>query len=231
MSTFFREISIRRQLPIALVAGILVLWATALPAQAQRWSQRVEVLKPIEEDGPAYALLDSLVLAFESASDTVTVRREPGDSTQSLRELEDDLYEAGLGLVSATHVFIQYEFAVVEDDFIETIEELHFIYRSPNANEEDISIFTVRTDNPIARDVLMNGGLPRRENLNTIDTFASLLSFPRLAEAGDAVVVSLNNQTIRENFGERREDLASRLVDLVYDDAMPVITRTRKPRN
>jgi len=198
----------------------------ALPAQAQRWAQRVEVVKPVVQDGPAYALLDSLVQAYETADDSVTLRRTPNATRQPVRQVRDELLEDGLGLVSATHVFIQYEFSIVRDEFVETIEELQYIYRPPNADEEDISLFTVRTDEPIVREVMMNQGLPHATNLNAINTFATLLSFPRLASTTETTIVSLNNRTVRENYTQQRENLTAQLVELVYDDAMPVMTRT-----
>jgi hypothetical protein len=229
MSAPLRVSQLARPFPVVLLAGLLLL-LSAVPAEAQRWNQRVQVLKTVEEDGPAYALLDSLVSAFERSDEVVQVKPSPDESPVPLPTLEDDLLDRGLGLVSATHVLIQYEFAIIADDFVETIEELHFIYRSPNAGEEDISLFAVRTDHPLAEAVLMDAGVPHVSNLNTIDSFAALLSFPRLASTSDATIVRLNNETLRDGYSQQRKALTAQLVQMVYDDAMPVMTRTAAPQ-
>jgi len=213
-------------LAVPFIAAALLL-ASALPAEAQRWNQRVQVVKTVEEDGPVYALLDSLITEFDAAGESnVMIRRAPNDkSLRSVADIREDLLDDGLGLVSATHVYIQYEFAIVADDFVETIEELQFIYRPPNAEMEDISLFTAKTSNPHVHHVLMKSGLPHEENLNTVSTFASILSFPRIART-DVRVVRLNNETLREGYSERREALTADMFDMVYEDAMPVMTRT-----
>jgi predicted RND superfamily exporter protein len=208
-------------------AAIAFLLISVVPAEAQRWNQRVQVVQPVEQDGAAYALLDSLVAEFDGAdASSVMLRRAPDDKTlRSVAEIREELLEDGLGLVSATHVYIQYEFAIIADDFVETIEELQFIYRPANAEVEDIPLFTVKTNNPHVSRVLMNEGLPHQENLNTVSTFATLLSFPQIART-DATIVRLNNQTLREGHAQRRDALAADLVSIVYEDGMPVRTRT-----
>jgi len=223
-------LSTRSLYPNALAVpfiAVALLLASALPAEAQRWNQRVQVVKTVEEDGPVYALLDSLITEFDASGESnVMIRRTPDDeSLRSVADIREELLDDGLGLVSATHVYIQYEFAIVADDFVETIEELQFIYRPPNAEMEDISLFTAKTNNPHVHRVLMKSGLPHEENLNTVSTFASILSFPRIART-DVRVVRLNNETLREGYAERRESLTADMFDMVYQDAMPVMTRT-----
>jgi len=78
--------------------------------------------------------------------------------------------------------------------------------------------------------VIMTQGLPQASNLNAVNTFAALLSFPRLATTTETTIVSLNNRTLREDYAQQRENLTAQLVELVYDDAMPVMTRTM-PQN
>ena len=212
---------------LAVVSAIALLFVSVLPAEAQRWSQRVQIVQPMEEDGVTYALLDSLVTEFDAAgASTVMVRRAPEDKMlRSVADIRDELLNDGLGLVSATHVYVQYEFAIITDDFVETIEELQFIYRPPNSEVEDIPLFTVKTNNPHVSHVLMEEGLPHEENLNTVSPFASLLSFPQMART-DVRIVRLNNETLREGYVQRQERLTADLVSMVYEDSMPVRTRT-----
>jgi len=208
-------------------AAIALLLVSVMPAEAQRWNQRVQVVQPVEQDGVAYALLDSLVTEFDEAdASSVMLRRAPEDKTlRSVADIRDELLEDGLGLISATHVYIQYEFAIIADDFVETIEELQFIYRPANSEVEDISLFTVKTSNPNVSHVLMKEGLRHEENLNTVSPFASLLSFPQIART-NATIVRLNNETLREGHSQRRDALAADLVSIVYEDGMSVRIRT-----
>lgn len=212
---------------LTVVSAIALLFVGVLPVEAQRWSQRVQIVQPVQQDGVTYALLDSLVTEFDAAgASTVMVHRAPEDKTlRSVADIREELLSDGLGLVSATHVYVQYEFAIIADDFVETIEELQFIYRPPNSEVEDIPLFTVKTDNPHVSRVLMEEGLPHEENLNTVSLFASLLSFPQMART-DVRIVRLNNETLLEGYVQRQESLTADLVSMVYEDGMLVRTRT-----
>lgn len=233
MTLFARALRLRSV--VCACVGALLILASVSSAEAQRWSQRVQIITPVEEDGPAYAILDSIVTHLETKNqalrlegEEVMIRRVSDGPRMSLRMLENELLEQGLGLVSATHVFIQYKFELVDDDFVETIEELTYIYRPPLAEQEDVRLFTLSTDHPELSRLMMESGLPTENNLNAINSFASLLSFPRIAPDEDTQVVRLGNRTIREDYAQQSQRLTAQLVEMVYDDAMPVTIRTQR---
>lgn len=215
---------------LGLLLVLVAAWTFAgSPAEAQRWSQRAQVITPIERDQPVYLFLDSLVHKMET-SEGVFVRRSPSDrDLVPLATLQKDLLDDGLGLLSASHAFIQYDFSIVNDQFIETVERISFIYRSGFAEDEDVALFTVTTNDPIVASVLEEKGLPISTNLRSIRPFAEMLSFPRLIRGGNTTVVRVNGETVREGFDARRNNLTAQLMNLVYDEARPFFTRTMQP--
>lgn len=224
------SLSVRSASRLGLLLFLVAAWTlAAAPSEAQRWSQRAQVITPIERDQPVYLFLDSLVQKMET-SEGVFVRRSPSDRDRiPLSNLQQKLLDDGLGLLSASHAFIQYDFSIVNDQFIETVEHISFIYRSGFAEDEDVALFTVSTNDPLVAGVLEDQGLPISTNLRAVRPFAELISFPRLIRAGDTKIVQVNGETVREDFDAQRDGLTAQLMNLVYDEARPFFTRTMQP--
>lgn len=204
-----------RKLPIVL-ACILALLAVSPPdAQAQRWLQTTQLITPIQSDGPTRALLDTLVQVLER-KDGVEVKRTPdGSESFSLSGLRDKLInEAGIGLNSASHIFIDYKFEIENRGFEESIEAFQFVYRA-GEGQEDIQMMYIDATKPWVESVLKNKGTALRTNQAALKTFSDQLAFARMQENGK--IVEISGQTVREGFEAKKRNLVQKITRLTYE--------------
>lgn len=168
----------------------------------------------VTESDVLEVFLDSLTAALEN-NPAMRVRRSPQDSSLvSYRALSERLLDKGLALISATHVFIQYRFEWKKNEIVETIEDLHFIYRE-DSTEEDISLLHLGVDNATVRDVLLHSGVPSEVNMQTVTPFRRYLVFPRLVREEKTTVVRMSGRPVRDNYERHKQSLLEYLNEFV----------------
>lgn len=204
-----------RKLPIVLACILALLAVSAPDAQAQRWLQTTQLITPIQSDGPTRALLDTLVQVLER-KDGVEVKRTPdGSESFSLSGLRDKLInEAGIGLNSASHIFIDYKFEIENRGFEESIEAFQFVYRA-GEGQEDIQMMYIDATKPWVESVLKNKGTALRTNQAALKTFSDQLAFARMQENGK--IVEISGQTVREGFEAKKRNLVQKITRLTYE--------------
>lgn len=185
-------------------------------AQAQRWLQTSQLISPIESDGPARALMDTLIQVIDR-TEGVEIQRSPQSSeTFTLDELRDKLIdEAGIGLTSANNVFIDYRFEIENRGFEESIESFQFVYRPPGGAQEDIQMLYVDASEPWVRNVLNNKGTTLTTNEAALRTFSDQLSFARMVQ--DGKIVEIAGETVREGFEAKKRQLVQKIQRLTYE--------------
>jgi hypothetical protein len=204
-----------RKLPVLLTCILTLLAVSAPDAQGQRWLQTTQLITPIQTDGPTRALLDTLIQVIDR-KDGVEVRRTPeGSETLSLSGLRDKLInESGIGLNSASHVFIDYKFEIENRGFEESIEAFQFVYRA-GEGQEDIQMMYIDATNPWVKNVLNNKGTTLRTNQAALKTFSDQLAFARMQE--DGKIVEISGQTVREGFEAKKRNLVQKITRLTYE--------------
>jgi len=193
-----------------------MLLVSARPADAQQWRQTTRILAEMETGRAPRAFLDSLATRLRK-SDTLKIRRSK-DMTAAMtaQALSDTLLEKGLGFQSANRVIIDYEFEVVDNELVEEIRGMQFLYRPPSRTEGDVPIMYVETDRPMMQDLMRTSGIPDKTNLSTVHYFVDELSFPTLSINQDIEVVSIAGQTVRGEFDQHRRVLFRQLRSLIY---------------
>ncbi|MFB6247236.1 MAG: hypothetical protein ABEL97_01550 [Salinibacter sp.] len=184
-------------------------------ATAQQWLQTTELIKNVRSDGPARALLDTLVQVIERR-DSIKVRRT-ADASQALAlsELRNQLINGpGLGLTSANKVFINYRFEIRNRGFEESIESFQFLFRPTGGNEEDIQMLYVDTSDPWVQDILRNKGTSLVTNEAALRTFKDQLSFARTVR--DAQITEIAGNPVREGFEAKKRNLVQKIQRLTY---------------
>lgn len=203
--------------PLAvLLLGLLVL--VPQEAQAQRWLQTTQVIAPIENEGPARALLDTLVNYLER-EDSLMVRRAPDQPTKySAGELSNVLIDAeALDISSANNVFIDYRFAVDRDGFEENITALYFIFRPAGTGEEDIPIMYLNVKKEEwVQNVLKHKGTTLVTNEAALKPFLDQLAFARIVREKDAQIVEIGDRKVREGFDAKKRQLVDKITRLTY---------------
>lgn len=203
------------KLALVFLCAIGTLLASPSEAQAQRWLQTTQLITPIQNDGPTRALLDTLVQVLER-KDNAQVKRAPDDSeTLGLSGLRDKLInESGIGLGSASHVFIDYRFEIENRGFEESIEAFQFVYR-PGEGEEDIQMMYVDGNEKWVQNILDNKGTTLRTNQAALKTFSDQLAFARMQDGGK--IVEISDQTVREGFEAKKRNLVQKITRLTYE--------------
>lgn len=204
-----------RKLPVFLACTIALFSLSSPDVQAQRWLQTTQLITPIQTDGPTRALLDTLVQTLDR-KEGVEIKRTPDDSeTLSLSGLRDKLInESGIGLGSASHVFIDYKFEIENRGFEESIEAFQFVYRA-GEGQEDIQMMYVDATEPWVKNVLKNKGTTLRTNQAALKTFSDQLAFARMQENGK--IVEISGQTVREGFEAKKRNLVQKITRLTYE--------------
>lgn len=200
----------------AMLLVVTFLAVSAPPADAQQWRQTTRVMASVESGQATRAFLDS-VAARLRGTDTLTVRRsrDAGDPITA-SALNDSLLQDGLGMQSANRVMIDYEFEVVDNELIEEIQGLQFLYRPPSSTEQDVPVMYVDAERPMVQNLMRTSGIPDETNLSTVHYFVDELSFPALSIDQNVDVVSVAGRTIRGEFDQRRRVLLRRLKTFIY---------------
>jgi hypothetical protein len=183
-------------------------------ASAQRWLQTSQLIKNVRSDGPARALLDTLVQVAERQE--IEVRRT-SDAAEplTLSELRDELINGpGLGLTSANKVFINYRFEIRNRGFEESIESFQFLFRPPGGNEEDIQMLYVDASQTWVKTILQNKGTSLQTNEAALQTFKDQLSFARTVR--DAQITEIAGDPVREGFEAKKRNLVQKIQRLTY---------------
>ena len=185
---------------IAPVIGslLLLLGFTTSPVQAQEWRQEVQLITTIGYEDPIHIFVDSLSNVL-SRNPQVQVRREAQDAaSMSFNKLQEELYDDGIDLHSATHLFIRYRFDFrLGSEIVETIEEMYFIYRG-NESRADVPILHVSARKPIVNDLIRKSGIPSIANMEVVKTFREILAFPYLNKRDDSAMVEIAGRPLRE---------------------------------
>jgi hypothetical protein len=202
---------------LSLLAFLLVSTLALMPldAQAQRWLQTSQLLVEIQNDGPSRALLDTLVQVIER-KDSIKVRQSP-DKTESLTlsSLRDKLINGpGIGLTSASHVFIDYRFMIRNRGFEESIEGFQFVFR-PGQGQEDIPMMYIDAEKRWVNEILKNKGTALTTNEAALKTFSDQLAFARME--GNGKIVEIAGETVREGFEAKKRSLVQKIRRLTYE--------------
>ena len=207
--------SIRYVLALSLLLGGM-LFVSPQESVAQRWLQTSQLITDVETDGPARALLDTLVQVVER-SDSIEVRRSRDASeTMELSTLRDQLINGpGIGLTSANKVFIDYRFEIDNQGFEESIEGFQYIFRPPGGDEEDVQMLYLDTSDPWVQTILANKGTTLTTNEAALRTFRDQLSFARTVRAAQIVEIAVN--PVREGFEAKKRNLVQKIQRLTYE--------------
>lgn len=208
-----------RMLRTAGMAGLLLgLLAFGSPqnAKGQFWLQTARVITPVE-DGPTRAFLDTLVNVADRRG--VNVKRTADQSAgMTVDELRDTLIsEAGIGVNSANHAFIEYRFTIdSRSQFEQEITKIHFVFR-PGPGQNDVSVIHLDARAPWVKTIIQQKGTTLRTNQAAMIPFHRHLGFATIARQEKTKVVEIGGETIREEFDERKEALIRKVERLTYD--------------
>jgi hypothetical protein len=207
-----------RKSALILVCLIGVSLASPAEAEAQRWLQTSQLIVPVENDAPTRALLDTLVQVIER-KDSLMVRRSPESTEQmSLSDLRNQLISGpGIGLSSASHVFIDYEFMIGNRGFEENIKAFQFLFRPPGQGQEDVQMLHVDASQSWVEEILKNKGTTLRTNQAALKTFSDQLAFARMQDNEGAQVVEIAGQAVREGFEAKKRKLVEKITRLTYE--------------
>jgi len=203
-----------RKVIVTFILGLFLFTPTQV--EAQRWLQTSQLIVPVEADTPTRALLDTLVQVIRR-KDSIMVRRSPESSTtMSLTDLENKLISGpGIGLNSASHVFIDYKFMIGNRGYEESIEALKFIFRAGQA-ESDVPMLYIEVNQPWVQQILRNKGTTLRTNQAALKTFSDQLSFARMQDNEGAQVVEIAGKAVRTGYEEKKQKLVEKITRLTY---------------
>lgn len=208
-----------RQVSVVFLVGLLALSLTPKKAEAQRWLQTARIITPIE-DGSVRALLDTLVNTLERNNDIKVLRSSDHQKPISVSKLRNKLLdEEGIGLSSATHVFIDYRFQMANKGFEEYIDSLFFIFRG-GADEEDIPIMYIDTTEEWAKTLIEDKGTTPPTNVapSALRPFREQLAFARIARRDSTTqIVEKAGRTVREGYEEKKHQLVQKVQQLTYE--------------
>jgi hypothetical protein len=176
---------------------LLLLGLSTSPAPAQNWGQEIQIVSAVGYGEPLQVFVDSLSAVLQR-NPSIQVRRTAQDeATMSFATLREELFDDGVDLKSASHVFIRYQFNLERSSQVtETIEDLYFIYRG-NEARADLPLLHVSAREPVVNDLLRNSGIPSPVNMRSTTAFRSMLAFPRLYRQ-ETAVVEIGGQPVRD---------------------------------
>jgi hypothetical protein len=155
----------------------------------------VQVLAPVETNEVTGVLLDTLATSLEKRN--APVRKGPNAPVTTYSALQNDLSQDGLGVASATHVFITYHFQMTSAGTRYKILDLYFIFRPPNASDTDIPVLYVDLTDPETYErYLVEGGTTIPYNEAAFLQFRDQVSFHTLRDM--VRVVQVGEQIIRD---------------------------------
>jgi hypothetical protein len=180
------------------VLALSLLGLSAWPQQSRAqaaWRQTVQVLAPVETNEVTGVLLDTLATSLEKRN--APVRKGPNAPVTTYSALQNDLSQDGLGVASATHVFITYHFQMTSAGTRYKILDLYFIFRPPNASDTDIPVLYVDLTDPEPYErYLVEGGTTIPYNEAAFLQFRDQVSFHTLRDM--VRVVQVGEQIIRD---------------------------------
>jgi hypothetical protein len=203
----------------ASIAGLLLLTVALSgpqPAHGQLWLQTARVVTPIEA-GPTRAFLDTLVAVMERKK--VAVKRAPDQEGKvAMSELQDALIsEAGIGVSSANHAFIEYRFTIDNgSQFEQEITTIRFVFR-PGPSQSDVSVMYLDAQQPWVESIIRQKGTSLRSNQAALIPFHRHLGFANVARQEETKVVEIGGETVREAFDQRKEALIRKVERLTYE--------------
>lgn len=203
-----------RKILVACFLGLFLFTPTEV--EAQRWLQTSQLIVPVQADTPTRALLDTLVQVIRR-KDSLMVRRSPEESTKmSLTDLENKLISGpGIGLSSASHVFIDYKFMIGNRGYEESIEAFKFIFRA-GQSESDVPMLYVEAKKPWVQQILRNKGTTLQTNQAALKTFSDQLAFARMQDNEGAQVVEIAGKAVRSGYEEKKQKLVEKITRLTY---------------
>lgn len=208
-----------RLVGVVFLLGIFAFSMAPQEAEAQRWLQTARIITPIQ-DGSVRALLDTLISNMERNEDLRVLRSVEQQDPIRVSELRDKLLdEEGIGLTSATHVFIDYRFQMANKGFEEYIDSLFFIFRG-GADEEDIPIMYIDTTEDWAQDLIQEKGTTPTTNEapSALRPFRDQLAFARIARRDDETqIVEIAGQTVRDGYEQKKRQLIRKVQQLTYE--------------
>lgn len=193
-----------------IVASSLFLMCSFAPlsTQAQDWAQEAEVIATIGYGTPLHIFLDSLSTSLDRSPD-IRLRRSPQDPlTRPYATIRDGLYQEGVALRSASHVFVRYRFDLRDGGtrIVETIQDLHLIVRLDEM-EADISILYLNLRSPLTQEVITTRGIHRGMNLKNLTTFRDLISFPNLTAQEGTAIIEMGRRQMSIEEGRQKKQL------------------------
>ena len=192
--------------PVRLFGCLALLFVfCAVPLHAQEWRQELQVITTVPYESPTHIFLDSLATILTNTPD-ILVRRSPKDKDPvPFHTLQDELYDEGVDLRSASHVFLRYRFDLNQENsgVLETIQDLYFIFRF-DESESDLPILYIDTRNPLVSNLLLNRGIPSPVNMRSVTPFRQFLAFPVLYAQEEPAVVEMGRRALRDEMGPRR---------------------------
>lgn len=208
-----------RFVSIVFLMGIFAFSLAPQQAEAQRWLQTARIITPIQ-DGSVRALLDTLISNMERNGDFKVLRSAEHQNPTRVSELRDKLLdEEGIGLTSATHVFIDYRFQMANKGFEEYIDSLFFIFRG-GADEEDIPIMYIDATEEWAKDLIQEKGTTPSTNeaLSALRPFREQLAFARIARRDEETqIVEIGGRTVRDGYEQKKRQLVRKVQQLTYE--------------
>lgn len=207
------------RLSTALVGGLLLFFSLAPGSvHAQDWGQTIQIFTPVEYDGALHVFLDSLHASLSRTPDAEVRRTAQDDAPTSFQDLQSLLYDEGLDLRSASHVFIRYRFEIKGgggSGLVESVEDMYFIYRGDEART-DVPILHVSSSEAAVNDVLVNRGIADGMNMKSISSFRELVAFLSLANHPDTYLVEMSGRAIRDDHGRQRANDLMVHLDKMY---------------
>lgn len=187
---------------------LLVLLFVPLSTHAQVWRQEMQVLTTVEYGEPIHAFLDSLSARLATNPSFQTRRSADDKNTMAYSDLLTALYDEGIDLQSASHVFLRYRFTLGNqgDGLTETLEDLYFIFRFDDATA-DIPIIHLDTRDPLVHALLVHRGVSSPMNMEAVRSFRELMAFPLVQGSDQTVIVEIGRQPLREEIGPKHRVL------------------------
>lgn len=217
---------IRRSIAALALSFILLLPLTASPAAAQEWGQEAQLITQIQYGGPIHIFLDSLSAVLDNHPEASFRRSAEDKTTMRYADLQEQLYEDGIDLLSATHAFVRYRFDIRgRTRLVETVKDIYFIFRV-DESESDIPILHISSSHPLISELLNDSGIASRVNMKSITPFRELLSFPNLSLHEDAALVEIGGRPIRGEFDREQGDFMDFLMEHTMANGGAYILRT-----
>ena len=181
------------------------IYPVPVNAERYRWLQTAQIGFPIGAGSDAQVLLDSLKNVLVRR-DSLPVRRGPAQpEARSLSALETRMIErVGVDLSSANYARIDYQVAITERGFKETIQAIHFLFTPRSGggapDRDFIPLLYVDAQQPWVGRFLKNNGIPCRMGECHMRPFSILMSFDRrMQRHGQEALHKIDGKAVRSS--------------------------------